>query len=414
MHGFAGCPGSNGRMGRALIGAFALAALLSGPLTAANPSSRQLLYVLDTDGSKPFSQDHLLVVDPERKVVVRRYEGLGTGFDFALSPDGTRLYLGRSIESTNGENLGKLDVIDAATGAVLATADNPDRYLTMGPYRGSQMALSSDGRWLYVHKFKFEPGHGGTDQIAIFNTADSRFLLEAIPLPKCSIATFVPWPDARALSVVCIGYDSLPQLRTVRFSEQGAPAAEMRTEIPIAEENGRRRPAAVFVSGENEVTVLMTDGMYARLNVESGRAVEKGQIAFLPPLTPPGWHPQIPGAENVPSLGRRVIGSICQSQGKLYMTLSRTDRYMHAADAIAVVDAKTLRQEAFFELKSSFWNPWGSLFGALAVGNDGKRLYLLGINPKGGTIRILNLADGTQIDSVRGLGASLTAIIPTP
>jgi hypothetical protein len=86
---------------------------------------------------------------------------------------------------------------------------------------------------------------------------------------------------------------------------------------------------------------------------------------------------------------------------------------MQAADAIAVVNAKTLQQEAFFELKSSFWNPSWNLFSGLAVGDYGKRLYLLGIESKGGVIRVLSLPALKQIDEIKGLGATLTAIIPT-
>jgi len=171
----------------------------------------------------------------------------------------------------------------------------------------------------------------------------------------------------------------------------------------------------VFVSGENELTVLMTDGKYRRVNVQTGTTVQEGEINFSPPLTPPGWHPEIPGAEHVPSLGRRVIGSrVLESQGRLYVPLHRSDLYMRAADAIAVLDAKTLQQEGFFELKSSFLHPSWNLFSDAAVGNGGKRLYLLAMERKGGTVRVLSLPDGKEIDTIQGLGTTLSIVVPSP
>jgi len=411
------------RMGRALgFGAelpqIALCLLVAAAFPAcrqipANSASHELLYVLDTDNSGPNAQEHLLAVDPQRKVVVRRYEGIGLGLDFALSADGKRLYLARSIEAADGENLGKLDVIDTATGAILATVDNSQRWVTKGPYRYSAMALSADGRWLYVHKFKPESDHAGTQFLAIFDTTNNRFLPDVISLPQCAVPTLVPWPNSRALSILCSGYSDTPNLWTVRFNEEGVPTAQATVDIPIPEERGRRRPAMAFVSGENEVTVLMTDGRYARLNSTTGSTLREGHIEFSPLLTPPGWQPQVPGAEHVPSLGRRVVGPTHLSQGKLHICLLRTDRYMHAADAIAVVNATTLQQEVFLELKSSFWNPSWNLVWDLAVGNGGKRLYLLAVEGKSGSIRVLTVPEGTELERIRNVGATPTMIVPS-
>jgi hypothetical protein len=170
----------------------------------------------------------------------------------------------------------------------------------------------------------------------------------------------------------------------MQFSDQGIPMTEVPAVIAIPHDFGRTRLGTAFVSGENELTVLMTDGKYQKINVQTGMIVQEGKIAFSPPLTPPGWHPQIPGAEHVPSLGRRIIGSrILESQGKLYIPLSRSDLYMHAADAIAVLDAKTLQQEDFFELKSPWWHSSWNLFRDGAIGDGGRRLYLLGLESKG-------------------------------
>lgn len=388
----------------------ATSALSSCQPAASHNLPHELLYILDTDRSRPDSHAQLLVVDPQRKAIVKRYQG-AEPVDFALSADGKRLYLARSQETPHGVD-GHLDVIDTVNGAVVATVSNPDLWVAKGPYRSSEMALSADGHWLYVYRLTPGPENTVSENVAIFDTATNKFLPDTISLSKCGGSLLVPWPNGRVLSVVCFATEDL---RTIRFSDQGIPATQLPTVIPIPHDWGRRQVGTAFVSGENEVTVLMTDGKYSKVNVQTGTTVQEGEIVFSPPLTPAGWHPRTPGAEHVPSLGRRVIGSrILESQGRLYVPLSRSDLYMHAADAIAVLDAKTLQQEAFFELKSSFWHSSWNLFWSGAIGDGGRRLYLLGVESKGGTVRVLSLPEGKEIDTIKGLGTTLSIMVPSP
>jgi hypothetical protein len=375
---------------------------------------RQLLYIVDSDRGSFDSHERLFALDPERKQIVRNY-ATGARPDIALSPDGTRLYVAsesRVPEGPEGAGAGRLDVIDTATGAIVVSVGDPNRWVAMGPLYGSEMALSADGHWLYVYRLAPGPEHTVSEFVAIFDTATNKFLPDTIPLSKCGASLLVPWPNGRALSAVCFEAENL---RTIQFSDQGIPTTQLPMVVAMPHDFGRTRLGTAFVSGENELTVLMTDGKYRKINVETGTTVQEGEITFSPPLTPPGWHPQTPGAEHVPSLGRRVIGSrILQSQGRLYVPLSRSDLYMHAADAIAVLDAGTLQQEAFLELKSPWWHSSWNLFRDRAIGDGGRRLYLLGVESKGGTVRVLSLPDGREIDTIRGLGTSLSIVIPSP
>ena len=381
---------------------------------ASHAMPHQLLYIVDSDRGSSDSHERLFALDTERKEIVKTYP-TGSHPDIALSRDGTRLYMAsesRVPEGPEGAGAGRLDVIDTATGATLASVANPHRWVAMGPLYGSEMALSADGHWLYVYKLMPGPENTVSEFVAIFDTAANRFLPDTVSLPKCGASLLVPWPNGRALSVACFITEDL---RTMQFSDQGIPTTQLPTVIAIPHDWGRTRLGTAFVSGENEVTVLMTDGKYRRVNAQTGTTVQEGEINFSPPLTPPGWHPEIPGAEHVPSLGRRVIGSrILESQRRLYVPLHRSDLYMHAADAIAVLDVKTLQQEGFFELKSSFLHPSWNLFSDAAIGNGGKRLYLLAVERKGGTVRVLSLPDGKEIDTINGLGTTLSIVVPSP
>jgi DNA-binding beta-propeller fold protein YncE len=332
-----------GRLPLAAIFVFATSVLSGSQQAASNSAPYQLLYIVDSDRGRSDSHERLFAVDPERKKIVKTYP-TGSHPDIALSHDGTRLYVAsesRAPDGPEGAGAGRLDVVDAATGAAVASVADPNPWVATGPLYGSEMALSADGHWLYVYKLMSDHSeHTVSEFVAIFDTAANKFLPDAIPLPKCGAALLVPWPDARALSVACFGTEDL---RTMQFTDHGIPMTQLPAVIAIPHNWGRTRLATVIVSGENELTVLMTDGKYRRVNVQTGATVQEGEIAFSPPLTPAGWHPRTPGAEHVPSLGRRVIGSrILESQGRLYVPLSRSDLYMHAADAIAVLDARTL------------------------------------------------------------------------
>src|ERR1039458_1366247 len=171
----------------------------------ANNLPHQLLYIVDSDRSSSDSHERLFAVDPERKEIVKTYP-TGMHPDIALSPDGTRLYVAsesRVPEGPEGAGAGRLDVVDTATGATVASVADPQRWVVMGPLYGSEIALSADGHWLYVYKLMPGPEHTVSEFVAIFDTAANKFLPDTIPLSQCSGSLLVPWPNGRALSVVC-------------------------------------------------------------------------------------------------------------------------------------------------------------------------------------------------------------------
>jgi hypothetical protein len=390
---------------------FAIAAS-AAQQTPKDDTSRELLYIVDSDHGNSDSHERVFSFDPEHKAIVRNYSA-GAHPDIALSPDGTRLYLAydeMSPDRTEGQ--GKLDVVDTATGAVVASVANPNRWMAMGPFYNSEMVLSADGRWLFLKKLTLDFNHLPVDAIATFDTATNKFLPDTISLPKCAASLFMPWPDSHRLSVLC---SQDLDLRTIHFNDQGLPANLIPVGIPVTNHSAGQWVGTAFVSGNDQATVIAADGKHSRINVETGKIVEEGAIAFSPPLTPAGWHPRVRGAEHTPSLGRRYVGMqrALQTGGLLYLSLSRSDLFMHAADSMAVLDEKTLQQKGFFELKNSQRGVW-NLFWSAATGEDGTRLYLFGIEPKAGSLHVLSLPAAKEIDTIKGLGATPTILIAVP
>ena len=355
-------------------------------------------------------------MDTKLKEIVKTYP-TGSRPDIALSRDGTRLYVAsesRVPEGPEGAGAGRLDVIDTATGATLASVANPHRWVAMGPLYGSEMALSADGHWLYVPKLV--PGPEGTASVAC---RDIRYCQRTgscritIPLPKCGASLLVPWPNGGRCQC-CV---SSP--RTCgRYSSaiRAFPRPNRRPSLPYLTIGAARRLGTAFVSGENEVTVLMTDGKYSKVNVQTGTTVQEGEIVvfsaaysplvgtrqFREPSTYLPWdaglsaHGYCNPKEALRSGSRDPI-SICTpaTPSQCWMPRRCSRRASLSSRVLSCVPS---------------WN----LFSDAAIGNGGKRLYLLAVERKGGTVRVLSLPDGKEIDTIQGLGTTLSNVVPSP
>jgi len=60
------------------------------------------------------------------------------------------------------------------------------------------------------------------------------------------------------------------------------------------------------------------------------------------------------------------------------------------------------------------WHSGWNLFWDGAIGDGGRRLYLLGVETKGGTVRALRLPDGREIETMGGLGTTLSIMVASP
>ncbi len=400
------------------VGALLAAGIFLCPRARGQSSSvpAELLYVADSNGSTPDEHAQVLVVDPQKRAVVKIYPTRSHP-DIVLSPDGKRLYLAYYFDphdkdgQPHGE-VGRLDVIDTSTWTVVASASHSE-WAGMGPAYDSSMALSNDGHWLYMYVSMGALNAPPSEGVAVFDTTINKFLADIVSLPGCGAAVLAPWTSSTGLSVVC-SYSS--NVRNVQFNANGVPGTRVPSGIAIPNRHqGATRfyqpgDNAAFMSGDKELTVIMGDSRFAKLNLGTGGVLQEGTIQFSQPLIPAGT-PAGAGAYDVK--GRYVSSRLIQeSQGKMFLVLARNDRIFHAADAIAVVDAKTLQQISLFQPGYLFWNA------VLSV--DGKRLYLISADADStgktlnGNIHVLNSADGSEIEEITGVGTTPTILIPSP
>jgi hypothetical protein len=145
-----------------------------------------LLYVLDPNLMRANSQ--ILLIDPQSGNTLRSFKAHGAP-DFTLSNDGSKLYIASRLESSFD---GVLDVVDTATGQTLASVASPDHWTCTLHIYDTNMALSHDGKWLYIFKHRQEDN---AYYIAIFDTINNRFLPGKAMLPGCVAGEITSSPD---------------------------------------------------------------------------------------------------------------------------------------------------------------------------------------------------------------------------
>jgi DNA-binding beta-propeller fold protein YncE len=188
-----------------LIVAVALGASVSGKsdpdrveVQSWQPPQTGWLYVIDATTGK----SRISLFDAERGKVTGT---IRTGYnpDIAISPRGDRVYLASVIVGCGQANCDQLAVIDTGAGRVLSTTPIPDRvHYKMYP-GSSRMAVSSDGRTVYLVKWQGLPSGDTPVALAAFDTVRERFLDGAIDLGNCGSGGFVPAPDDHHLGFHC-------------------------------------------------------------------------------------------------------------------------------------------------------------------------------------------------------------------
>jgi hypothetical protein len=120
-----------------------------------------------------------------------------------LRPGGARLYLASDFYGCGQPNCDRLAVIDTQAGRVLSTTPIPDRVRYKIYPTSSRMAVSADGRTVYLMKWTGLPSGDTPVALAAFDTVRERFLDGAIDLGACGSGGFVPVPNQNQLGFHC-------------------------------------------------------------------------------------------------------------------------------------------------------------------------------------------------------------------
>jgi DNA-binding beta-propeller fold protein YncE len=162
------------------------------------PPQSGWLYIVDATPG----ESRVFLVDPETGQTAGTIRS-GYNPDIAVSPRGDRLYLASVVQNCGQANCDQLAVIDTQTGRVLSTTAIPDRVHYKVYPLSSWMAVSADGRTVYLQKWQGLPSGDTPVALAAFDVVHQRFYDAAIELGGCVSGGFVPAADEHYLGFHC-------------------------------------------------------------------------------------------------------------------------------------------------------------------------------------------------------------------
>src|SRR5258708_408004 len=141
--------------------------------------------------------ERVLLIDAESGQIRTLWNG-GSELDAVVSPDAGRLYV-----TYIGDKGYELAVVETATGAVLHRTETPQLIRWISPSTPG-MAISPDGRWLYLLKANYSAG-SSEYSLLTFNTRESRFVSGEQAISNCPGPHPLPVPGDGQVLVLCGG-----------------------------------------------------------------------------------------------------------------------------------------------------------------------------------------------------------------
>jgi hypothetical protein len=339
------------------------------------------LYVLDPKRETGGPGGRIWLVDPETGNVMGRIR-TGDKADFALSPDGSRLYVASVIggDSSNSE----MAVLDTVTGAVLKSGNVGGRAVAEGllpPF--STMAVSGDGQALRI--LIDSPASPDKDSflLAAFDTSAGEFLPGTVHLGSCGPGRFITYQAVDQFEVFC------PRTNRIRLIRVDADSREIRNvDVVLPWERRDGVGEVIAIPDSQDIAIVRGDGGVAMMNVETHDFGKTAADPGLPNRIPPAAWPTSPDGSKV-YLGHRNDYDH-HNDGRFYLDYGRPPNIRPTnatADEFRVLDTSTWRKIGTIRTKMPFWSA--------VIGNDGKMLYAMA--PEKHSILVIDTAKMRQI-----------------
>lgn len=357
--------------------------------TASAPSNIQLenwtkpqpgwLYVLDPKPGSGWPGGRIWLVEPEAGKVMGSIR-TGDNADFALSPDGTRLYVASTVEGDSSE----MAVIDVVAGAVVKTGTVNSRAVTdalLPPF--STMAVSGDGLALRVLIDTPDPPDKDAFMFATFDTNAGEFLSGIVHLGNCGPGRFISYPAADHFDVFC------PRTNRIRLIQVDNDSREIRNvDVVLPWERRDGVGEAIAIPGSQDIAIVRGDGGVVTMNAKTHDFEKTAANSDLPNRIPPAAWPTSPDGSRV-YLGHHNEYDK-HNDNRFYLDYGRAPNIRPTnatADEFRVFDTSTWKKIGSIRTKMPFWSA--------VIGNDGKMLYAM--VPQKHSILVIDTAKMRQI-----------------
>jgi len=350
------------------------------------------LYVLDPrpDGGGPGGR--VWLIDPESGKAMGSIR-TGDHADFALSPDGSRLYVASATEADSSE----LAVIDTAQGVVLKSGAVGGRAVTDGLQPFSTMAVSGDGLALRILIDAPKSPEEDSLLLATFDTQAGEFLPGIVHLGNCGPGRFISYPAADHFDFLC------PRTNRVRLIRVDADSRELQNfDVSFPWERRVGIAEAMEVPGDQDIAIVRGDGGVFKMNVATHDFADTMAHPDLPNRVPPAAWPTSPDGSRLYVGYHKDYARYYDN--RFYLDYGRPPNVRpNAATAseFHVLDTHTWRKIGTIRTKMPFWSA--------VTGNDGKMLYAT--VPQKHSILVIDTAKMRQIRILKVGGIPALALV---
>jgi len=353
---------------------------------------RGWLYVLDPKPESAGPGGHVWLVDPETGKVMGSIR-TGDNPDFALSPDGSRLYVASITEGDSSELAG----IDTAKGIVLQRGAVEDREVGNTLPAFSVMAVSGDGLVLGILRDTPKSPDADSFLLATFDTRTGEFLRRSVHLGNCGPGRFISYPTADQFDVLC------PRTNRIRLIRVDADSRELQNlDVVLPWERRIGVAEAIEDPAGQEIAIIRGDGAVFVMNTATQDFFQTSAHPGSPNRVLPATWPTSPDGSRIylghnDSYDRRYDNSFYLDYGR--PPNLRPDNAMAAE--FRVLDTRTWRKITTIRTKLSFWSA--------VIGDDGKRLYAMA--PQKHSIMVIDTVKKRQISTFKVGGAPTLALV---
>jgi len=350
------------------------------------------LYVLDPKPDKGGRGGRIWLVDPDSSKVMGSIR-TGDHADFALSPDGGRLY----VASVTDGDMSELAVIDTAAGTIIETTTVEDRALSGDLPPFSTMAVSGDGLALRILIDAPKSADADTFLLATLDTRTGDFSPRSVHLGNCGPGRFISYEAADHFDVLC------PRTNRVRLIRVDANSAELQNvDITLPWERRAGVAEAIEAPGAQDVAIVRGDGAVVTMNRDTQGFADTAERGVQANRVPPAAWPTSPDGSRI-YLGYNN-GYDRSADNRFYLDYGRPPN-VRPSDAMAyefrVLDTRTWKKVGMIKTKAPFWSAVPSI--------DGKTLYAMA--PQKHSILVIDTEKRRQTRVLKVGGAPALAMI---
>jgi DNA-binding beta-propeller fold protein YncE len=355
------------------------------------------LYVLDPEPAAGTPGGRVWLLDPETAKVMGSIR-TGDNPDFALSPDGSHLYVASITEHDSSE----LAVIDTAVGVVQQRNTIVYRETANVLPSFSAMAVSGDGLALHVlidspQIDPAKPQDQDSFLLATFDSQSGEFLPRPVRVYNCGPGRFISQGTAGQFDFLC------PRSNKIRLIRLDSDSRELqKTEIKFPWERRVGVAEAIEPPGGQGIAIIRGDGAVFQMNLDTQEFAETAAHGALPNRVPPAAWPSSPDG------GRIYLGYNGDYQrsydNRFYLDYGRAPN-LRPNDATArefhVLDTRTWRKLGTIKTSMPFWTA--------VTANDGKLLYATA--PQKHSILVIDTVKMRQTRVLKLGGAPALALV---